>query len=145
MNKRNRPIGQISSELEGDSSLRDLFHSVGYESAPPHMEDAVISRLQMEKDGALSPAGPLIPTSIWIGIGAFAIFASLYVLYLPEQADDHPISDWLHQFSVPEFQVMLPPVFFTGEHVLPLLIFILPCILLQFFLIKNFHDGRYSR
>lgn len=145
MNKRNKHIGQISSELEGDSSLRELFQSVGYESAPSQMEDAVIARLQTEKDEALTLAGPLIPTAVWVVIGILVIATVAYALSLPNQLGDHLVSDYLPQWSLPEFQISIPSFTSIFEQVPASLALIIPFILLQFYLIKNFYEGRYSR
>lgn len=145
MSKHNRPIEQRTFDSEDDSAIRELFREVGHESAPPHLATNIISRLEAHREEAFTPIRPLIPSVVWVAVGLSVISAIVYAFSMPLQPGNQLMLNWISQWSLPDFQVSLPTSFPVVEHIPSSFVLIIPLIFLQFYLIKNYYDGRYSQ
>jgi hypothetical protein len=126
-----------------EKAFRDLIQSTGYESAPDGMVSSVLEQIESKKARNLSSVPSLISKRTWILIGAALICLIIYSFQSSPSVEFSLIAEFLQKIQVPEINLRLPENINLIGNTPKFLIVIIPVLIVQFYLIKNYSEGRF--
>jgi len=126
-----------------DNTFKELIQSMGYESAPEGMVMSVLNQLSVEKERQTSSSPILIPKWVWILVIIIVLALLIYTILNPSNAEVFLLSEIIQQMNLFSFEFSFFEHIKIFQNTPKFLIVLIPILIVQFYLMKNYYEGRY--